>query len=304
MRQSHVAIIGAPLDLGQDRRGVDMGPSALRVANLNKRIASLGYQVEDQGNLEVHQREAAPEGPPQARYLTQIADTCRRLGLAVGRAAAAGKVPLVLGGDHSVAIGTMAGMSRAFRKKKQQVGLIWIDAHADMNTPESSPSGNVHGMPLACCVGLGPKELTHLFGYAPKVAPGHVALVGVRDVDQLEAPHVRDSGVRAFTMRHIDERGLRSVMEEAIEIASAGAAGFHLSLDMDYVDPSEAPGVGTPVRGGGTYREAHLAMEMICDSGRMLSMEVVEVNPVIDEVNRTADLGVELIMSALGKRIL
>ncbi|HTM47715.1 MAG TPA: arginase [Bryobacteraceae bacterium] len=304
MRQSHVAIIGAPLDLGQDRRGVDMGPSALRVANLNKRIASLGYQVEDQGNLEVHQREAAPEGPPQARYLPQIADTCRRLGVAVGKAAAAGKVPLVLGGDHSVAIGTMAGVSRAFRKKKQQVGLIWIDAHADMNTPESSPSGNVHGMPLACCVGLGPKELTHLFGYAPKVAPGQVALVGVRDVDQLEAPHVRNSGVRAFTMRHIDERGLRSVMEEAIGIACAGTAGFHLSLDMDYVDPREAPGVGTPVRGGGTYREAHLAMEMICDSGKMLSMEVVEVNPVIDEVNRTADLGVELIMSALGKRIL
>ena len=179
-----------------------------------------------------------------------------------------------------------------------------MDAHADMNTPETSPSGNIHGMPLACCIGMGPKELTHLFGYSPKVAPRNVALVGVRNVDQLEAPHVRDSGVRAFTMRHIDERGLRAVMDEAIEIASNGTAGFHLSLDMDYVDPSEAPGVGTPVRGGGTYREAHLAMEMICDSGKMLSMEVVEVNPVIDEVNRTADLAVELVMSALGKRIL
>jgi arginase len=304
MRQSHVAIIGAPLDLGQDRRGVDMGPSALRVANLNRRIAALGYQVEDQGNLAVQQREALPEGPPDARFLLQIADTCRRLGLAVEKAAGQGKVPVVLGGDHSVAVGTMAGLSRAFRKKKQKVGLIWVDAHADMNTPESSPSGNIHGMPLACCIGVGPRELTHLFGYAPKVAAANVALVGVRDVDQLEAPHVRNSGVRAFTMRHIDERGLRSVMEEAIEIASAGTAGFHLSLDMDYVDPSEAPGVGTPVRGGGTYREAHLAMEMVCDSGRMLSMEVVEVNPVIDEVNRTAELGVELITSALGKRIL
>jgi len=304
MRQSHIAIIGAPLDLGQDRRGVDMGPSALRVANLNKRITQLGYQVEDQGNIPVAQREASREGPPEARYLTQIAETCRRLALAVEKAATQRKVPLVLGGDHSVAIGTVSGLSRCFRKKKQQVGLIWIDAHADMNTPDSSPSGNVHGMPLACCVGIGPKELTHLFGYAPKVAPRNVALVGVRDVDQLEAPHVRNSGVRAFTMRHIDERGLRAVMEEAIEIASNGTAGLHLSLDMDYVDPREAPGVGTPVRGGGTYREAHLAMEMICDSGKMLSMEVVEVNPVIDEVNRTADLGVELIMSALGKTIL
>jgi arginase len=304
MRQSHIAIIGAPLDLGQDRRGVDMGPSALRVANLNKRITQLGYQVEDQGNIPVAHREASNEGPAHARYLPQIAETCRRLALAVEKAATQGKVPLVLGGDHSVAIGTVSGISRSFRKKKRQLGLIWIDAHADMNTPETSPSGNVHGMPLACCVGIGPKELTHLFGYAPKVAPRNVALVGVRDIDQLEAPHVRNSGVRAFTMRHIDERGLRAVMEEAIEIASNGTAGFHLSLDMDYVDPRDAPGVGTPVRGGGTYREAHLAMEMICDSGKMLSMEVVEVNPVIDEVNRTADLGVELVMSALGKRIL
>jgi arginase len=304
MRQSHIAIIGAPLDLGQDRRGVDMGPSAMRVANLNKRLVSLGYEVEDRGNIPVAQPEAAPEGPSHARYLPQIAETCRRLAVAVGQAASQNKVPLLLGGDHSIAVGSIAGLSRTFRKKKQSVGLIWMDAHADMNTPETSPSGNIHGMPLACCIGMGPKELTHLFGYSPKVAPRNVALVGVRNIDQLEAPHVRDSGVRAFTMRHIDERGLRAVMDEAIEIASNGTAGFHLSLDMDYVDPSEAPGVGTPVRGGGTYREAHLAMEMICDSGRMLSMEVVEVNPVIDEVNRTADLAVELVMSALGKRIL
>lgn len=304
MRQSHIAVIGAPLDLGAGRRGVDMGPSAMRVANLNKRLASLGYEVEDLGNIAVDQPEASPEGHAHARYLPQIAATCRRVGLAVEKTKSEGKLPLVLGGDHSIAIGTVAGLSRYFRKKKQQVGLIWIDAHADMNTPETSPSGNIHGMPLACCVGIGPNELTGLFGYSPKVAPRNVALVGVRDVDQLEAPHVRDSGVRAFTMRHIDERGLRSIMEEAIAIASDGTAGFHLSLDMDYVDPKEAPGVGTPVRGGGTYREAHLAMEMICDSGKMLSMEVVEVNPVIDEVNRTADLAVELVMSALGKRIL
>ena len=251
------------------------------------------------------QPEASPEGPVRARYLPQIAETCRRLGVIVEKAAAQGKVPLVLGGDHSVAVGTTAGMSRCFRKRKRSdPALIWVDAHADMNTPESSPSGNVHGMPLACCIGMGPPELTRLFGYAPKVDPRRVALVGLRDIDQLEAPHVRESGVRAFTMRHIDERGLRAVMEEAIAIASSGAAGFHLSLDMDYVDPSEAPGVGTPVRGGATYREAHLAMEMICDSGKMLSMEVVEVNPVIDEVNRTAELAVELVMSAFGKRIL
>jgi len=281
-----------------------MGPSAIRVANLNRRLASLGYEVEDLGNIAVDQPETSPEGPSDARYLPQIAATCRRVGLAVEKAKSEGKLPLVLGGDHSIAIGTMAGLSKYFRKKKQHIGLIWIDAHADMNTPETSPSGNIHGMPLACCIGLGPKELTGLFGYSPKVAPRNVALVGVRDVDQLEAPHVRDSGIRAFTMRHIDERGLRSIMEEAIAIASDGTAGFHLSLDMDYVDPKEAPGVGTPVRGGGTYREAHLAMEMICDSGKMLSMEVVEVNPVIDEVNRTADLAVELVMSALGKRIL
>src|SRR5258705_10935446 len=304
MRQSHIAVIGAPLDLGAGRRGVDMGPSAIRVANLNRRISSLGYDLEDLGNIPVDQPEGLPEGPVRARYLPQIAATCRRLALEVEKAVRDEKVPLVLGGDHSIAIGTVSGVSKYFRKKKQSVGLIWIDAHADMNTPESSPSGNIHGMPLGCCVGIGPDELTRIFGYAPKVAPRRVALVGVRDVDQLEAPHVRDSGVRAFTMRHIDERGLRSVMEEAIEIASNGTAGFHLSLDMDYVDPREAPGVGTPVRGGGTYREAHLAMEMICDSGTMLAMEVVEVNPVIDEVNRTADLAVELIMSALGKRIL
>ncbi len=215
-----------------------------------------------------------------------------------------GSLPLVLGGDHSVAVGTAGGVSRHFRQQGKKVGLIWLDAHADMNTPESSPSGNVHGMPLACLVGMGPPELTAMFGYAPKVAAANTVIVGLRDVDDLEKPHVRDSGVRAFTMRDIDERGLRAVMEEAIRVASDGTAGFHLSLDMDFVDPQDAPGVGTPVRGGVTYREAHLAMEMICDSGRMLSMEVVEVNPVIDEVNRTADLAVELVMSGLGKRIL
>jgi arginase len=304
MRPSHIAIIGAPLDLGQGRRGVDMGPSALRVANLNGRIALLGYEVEDLGNVEVALAETAPEGNIRAKYLPEIAASCSRLAAAVGQALSRGRMPLALGGDHSVAIGTTSGVAAHFRAEEQKVGIIWLDAHADMNTPESSPSGNIHGMPLACIVGLGPRELTHLSGFAPIVNPQHAVIVGLRDVDQMEKPHVRDSGVRAFTMRDIDERGLRAVMEEAIRLASDGTAGFHLSLDMDFVDPQDAPGVGTPVRGGVTYREAHLAMEMICDSGRMVSMEVVEVNPVIDEVNRTADLAVELVMSGLGKRIL
>jgi arginase len=304
MPHSHIAIIGAPLDLGQGRRGVDMGPSALRVANANRRIESLGYVVEDLGNIPVDQAEAAPEGHPHAKYLPQIAAACKRLATQVVEAMSRGSLPLVLGGDHSVAIGTVSGVSQHFRAQGQKIGLIWLDAHADMNTPESSPSGNIHGMPLACIAGLGPPELADLFDYKPKTPPGNTVIVGLRDVDQLEKPHVRDSGLRAFTMRDIDERGLRSVMEEAIRLACEGTAGFHLSLDMDFVDPKDAPGVGTPVRGGATYREAHLAMEMICDSRNMVSMEVVEVNPVIDEANRTADLAVELIMSGLGKRIL
>ena len=304
MPHSRIAIIGAPLDLGQGRRGVDMGPSALRVANLNSRVASLGYEVTDLGNIHTEQAETAPEGNPHAKYLPQIATACTLLAVRVEETLAQGRLPLVLGGDHSVAIGTASGVSHHFRNSGRSAGLIWLDAHADMNTPESSPSGNVHGMPLACIAGLGPSELTDLFGYRPKIAPRNIAIVGLRDVDQMEKPHVRETGVRAFTMRDIDERGLRSVMLEAIRLASDGTAGFHLSLDMDFVDPRDAPGVGTPVRGGATYREAHLAMEMICDSGGMISMEVVEVNPVIDEVNRTADLAVELIMSGLGKRIL
>jgi len=304
MPRSHIAIIGAPLDLGQGRRGVDMGPSAMRVANLNARVASLGYVVEDRGNVPVEQAEVAPEGHPNAKYLPQIAATCQRLALMVAETIAGGGVPVVLGGDHSVAVGTVSGISHYFREREQTIGLIWLDAHADMNTPESSPSGNVHGMPLACIVGRGPVELTDLFGYRPKVAPKNVVIVGLRDVDQTEKPNVLGYGVHAFTMREIDERGMRSVMDEAIRLASDGTAGFHLSLDMDFLDPKDAPGVGTPVRGGVTYREAHLAMEMIGDSQRMVSMEVVEVNPVIDEVNRTADLAVELVMSGLGKRIL
>jgi arginase len=304
MQHSRIAIIGAPMDLGAGRRGVDMGPSALRLAGMNERIASLGYAVKDLGNVVVGQRESLPEGHQKTRYLHQIAETCARLADLVASAASEGATPLVLGGDHSIAVGTVTGMSRPLRQQGKKLGLIWIDAHADMNTPDSSPSGNVHGMPLACCIGIGPAELTHLGDYSPKVDPANVVLVGLRDVDRAEKPYVQSTGVQAFTMRSIDEHGLQSVIKQAIGIASNGTAGFHLSFDMDAVDPSEAPGVGTPVRGGLTYREAHLVMETICDSGKMLSIELVEVNPVLDEANRTAVLGVELVMSALGKRIL
>jgi arginase len=221
MRPSHIAIIGAPLDLGQGRRGVDMGPSAMRVANLNGRIASLGYIVEDLGNVEVAQAETAPEGSSNAKYLPQIAATCRRLAETVSKMALAqDRFPLTLGGDHSLAVGTVAGVSQFFREQGRKIGLIWLDAHADMNTPETSPSGNVHGMPLACIVGMGPRELTHLTGHAPIVDPHNAVIVGLRDVDQMEKPHVKESGVRAFTMCDIDERGLRSVMDEAIRLAA------------------------------------------------------------------------------------
>jgi arginase len=304
MRHSHIAIIGVPLDLGAGRRGVDMGPSAVRVANLNARLSEMGYEVNDLGNVPVEQPENQPEGHPQAKYLPQITQTCTQLAELVEQQLAGGKFPLILGGDHSLAVGTVSGVSRHLRERGGKLGMIWIDAHTDMNTPETSPSGNVHGMPLACCIGLGPQELTHMFGYSPQVAPENVALVGIRSVDDRERDNVQRSGVHAFTMRDIDERGMRSVIEESIRVAGLGTAGIHVSLDMDAVDPREAPGVGTPVRGGITYREAHLAMETINDSGRMTSMEVVEVNPVIDEVNRTAALAVELIMSAMGKRIL
>jgi arginase len=304
MRNSKIAVIGAPLDLGAGRRGVDMGVSAIRFANLGQRLTELGYKVEDLGNVAVEQPERVSSGPRKARYLPQIAHTCTRLAETVGEALGRGQMPLVIGGDHSVSIGTLSGLSKHYRQTKKSAGLLWIDAHADMNTPQTSPSGNIHGMPLACIIGNGPRALTHIFGYAPKVDPKNVALVGIRDVDALEKPHVKKSGVRAFTMRDIDERGMRAVMEEALQIVSAGTGGFDVSLDMDSVDPENAPGVGTPVRGGLSYREAHLAMEMIGDSGGMASMEVVEVNPVYDEANRTALLAVELIASAMGKRIL
>jgi arginase len=244
------------------------------------------------------------QGEASAKFLASIAQSCAGLAATVEGVIDGKSFPLVLGGDHSIAAGTVAGVSSAYRRHGEKIGLLWVDAHTDMNTPETTPSGNVHGMPMACCIGSGPKELTHILGYAPKVDAKNVVLIGIRDVDEEERELVRRSGVTVFTMRQIDEQGLRNVMERALSILNDGTAGFHLSLDMDAIDPVEAPGVGTPVQGGMTYREAHLAMEMICDCDRLLSMELVEVNPVLDTANRTAELGVQLVASAMGKKIL
>ena len=299
-----VRIIGVPMDLGQSRRGVDMGPSALRVAGLQARLKQLGHQVEDIGNIPVKQPEEMPVGEKRAKYMAEIAETCKDLAEIVQKCLEEDFVPLVLGGDHSIAAGAVTGVAAHFRKQKKQIGYIWLDAHGDMNTPESSPSGNVHGMPLAAVMGYGAPELVDLLGFKPKVEPQNIVLVGVRDLDLQERRLVKKSGVRVFTMRDIDERGIREVMADALKYATDDTDGISVSLDMDFVDPSDAPGVGTPVRGGVTYREAHLAMEMIADSDAMASMEVVEINPVIDEHNRTALLGVELILSGLGQKIL
>src|SRR5271169_1656751 len=299
-----IRIIGVPMDLGQSRRGVDMGPSALRVAGLQTRLKSLGHTVEDIGNVSVKQPEEQPYGEKRAKYLNEIAETCRGLAEMTEQTLSEGFLPVVLGGDHSIAIGSCSGVSDFFRKQSKKIGYLWLDAHGDMNTPESSPSGNVHGMPLSALIGYGAPELALLLGYKPKVEPRNVAIVGVRDLDAKERRLVKDSGVHAFTMRDIDERGMREVMSEALRIASDDTDGIAVSLDMDFMDPADAPGVGTPVRGGVTYRESHLAMEMIADSEAMVSLEVVEINPILDEHNRTALLGVELVLSSLGQKIL
>lgn len=304
MKFSEIAIVGAPMDFGAGRRGVDMGPSALRKAGLNSKLHRLGYSIDDLGNVFVEQQESMPAGAANAKFLKSIAESCTLLAVIVERVVSENRFPLVLGGDHSVAAGSVAGVASAVRKRGEKIGLIWIDAHTDMNTPQTTPSGNVHGMPLACCIGRGPEELANILEFSPKVDPRNVVLIGIREVDQEERELVRTSGVTVFTMRQIDEMGLRATMEHALEVVNRGTAGFHLSLDMDAIDPVEAPGVGTPVQGGMTYREGHLAMEMICDGSRMLSMELVEVNPVLDTANRTAELGVQLVASAMGKKIL
>ena len=292
------------MDLGASRRGVDMGPSALRVAGLQSKLKQLGRHVEDIGNISVRQPEEQPYGEKNAKYLEEIADTCKGLAEIVQKSLAESFTPVVLGGDHSIAVGTMAGVASYFQKSSERIGLIWLDAHGDMNTPETSPSGNVHGMPLASIMGYGPAELTGLSSAKPMVEPRNVAIVGVRDLDAKERRLAKESGVHVFTMRDIDERGMREVMAEALRFAGDDTAGFAVSLDMDFIEPSDAPGVGTPVRGGVTYREAHLAFEMIADSHAMVAFELVEINPVIDLHNTTAMLGVELVLSALGKKIL
>jgi arginase len=299
-----VRIIGVPMDLGQSRRGVDMGPSALRGAGLQSNIKKLGLQVEDIGNLSVKQPEEMPVGEKRAKYLQEIAETCSDVAVATEKSLTEGFLPLVLGGDHSIAAGVAAGVASHFRKEKKQIGYLWLDAHGDMNTPESSPSGNVHGMPLAAIMGYGAPELVDLLGFKPKAEPSNIVIVGARDLDAQERKIVKKSGIHVFTMRDIDERGMRDVMSEALKYAMDDTAGIAVSLDMDFVDPADAPGVGTPVRGGVTYREAHLAMEMIDDTEAMVSLEVVEINPILDEHNRTALLGVELVLSGLGQKIL
>jgi arginase len=299
-----IRIIGVPLDLGQSRRGVDMGPSAVRVAGLESKLEALGYLVEDKGNVPVALAETKSAGEANAKYLKEIAETCSKEADLVIETLEAGKIPLVLGGDHSIAVGTVSGVAEYYRRSKQRIGLLWIDAHSDINTPDSSPSGNVHGMPLGAIMGLFPGPLSEMYGFCPKVKPDNVVLVGIRDVDNVERENIHKAGVHVFTMRDIDERGMRVVMEEALRLAGRNTVGYHVSLDMDWIDPEDAPGVGTPVWGGATYREGHLAMEIIADHGRLLSFEIVEVNPVLDERNQTAELAVELALSAFGKKIL
>jgi arginase len=299
-----IRILGVPLDLGQERRGVDMGPSAMRAAGLNTALKGLGHQVEDAGNIHVKNPEEQPFGDRRAKYLNEIAETCQKVAHRVYQTLETESFPLSLGGDHSIAIGTQAGVAKFFRDRDQSVGLLWIDAHADMNTPETSPSGNIHGMPFAATLGFGPEPLAMIFGFSPKVRAESCVLIGARDLDARERRTVKQSGVHVFTMRDIDEHGMRAVMERSVAFATEGTVGFVVSFDMDVVDPDEAPGVGTPVRGGITFREAHLAMEMIADSRKMLGLEIVEINPIIDVLNKTAVLGVGLAASALGKKIL
>jgi arginase len=300
---ANIRLIGVPLDLGQSRRGVDMGPSALRIANLAPRLADLGHTIEQRGNLEIPDRDSLP-AHGALDLLPPIAEVCGRLAVETAEAVRAGAIPFVLGGDHSIAAGSVAGVATALGERKERVGLIWMDAHGDLNTPESSTSGNVHGMPLAHLLGHGDRRLAGIAKPGPAVRAENVAVVGARDLDPAERENARSWGVRVFTMRDIDERGMRAVMADAIAIATAGTAGMHVSLDADFVDPSEAPGVGTPVRGGATYREAHLAMEMIHDAKKLVALDIVEVNPVLDSHNMTAELAVAVARSAFGLRIL
>jgi len=297
-----VRIIGVPLDLGASRRGVDMGPSALRVANIADRLAALHLPVRDAGNIAMPDRSAV--GASVDERIAAIADVCRALAAHTADAVRVGERPLTIGGDHSLAAGSVAGTATAMSERGQRVGLLWLDAHGDLHTPETSASGNVHGMPVAHLLGLGDPRLSRIAQPWPAVDPAHLVYVGLRDLDEPERALIKARGLHAFTMRDIDERGLRAVMEDAVALATNGTGGLHLSCDADWIDPEHAPGVGTPVRGGATVREAHLAMEIIADSGAMLAMDLVEINPILDRHNHTAELAVDLIASAFGRRIL
>lgn len=295
-----IAIIGTPVDLGAGRRGVDLGPGAIRYAGLKERLEELGYRVRDRGNVAVPLAEQLelPATGEKLRYLDAITEINIQLAREVQAAVADGAFPLILGGDHSLSIGSISGVARGRR-----VGVIWVDAHGDFNTPETTPSGNIHGMSVAALTGRGHPRLAKLLGNGPVLRDSDVVMVGIRDLDSTERAALRQSGIQVFTMHDIDRRGLASVMEEALMRVSMGTAGVHVSLDMDALDPAAAPGVGTPVLGGISYREAHLAMEMIAQSGKLLGMDLVEVNPILDAHNVTAELAVEFALSALGKRI-
>lgn len=299
-----VNLIGVPLDLGAGRRGTDMGPSALRLTGLRDRLAALGHDVRDLGNVAVAIPEVCDEGDPSQRFVRCIADACIDLSARVQESVDAGAIPIVLGGDHSLAMGSINGLVSARPYAGRPVGLIWVDAHADMNTPASSPSGNVHGMPLAALLGNGPDILTAIGSAGPAVSPAHTVLIGIRDLDEREKAIVRESSVHAFTMSDIDRSGIGPAAAAAVEIASRDTAGIYVSLDMDGVDPGVAPGVGTPVPGGLSYRESHLLMEMVAETERLLGMDIVEINPSLDRVNTTAELGAQLALSALGRTIL
>jgi len=298
-----VRIIGVPSDLGANIRGANVGPSAVRIAGLHDKISVLGYKIEDAGDILVPIRETLPESAAKEKYLTTITDVCDLLRMEVEMSLDRDMLPIVIGGDHSIAMGTISGTSSFYRKKNQSIGLIWVDAHADMNTPASSPTGNLHGMPLSTLLGKGIPQLVELGGFAEKLRPENVALIGIRTLDHEEKRICRESGIRYFTMREIDERGMAAIMKEAVAVASKGTSGIHLSFDVDGIDPLYAPGVSTPVTGGLSYREAHLALEMIADTGMLTSMEFVELNPMRDVAHKTAELLVELVQSALGKSI-
>lgn len=303
-RGKTIRLLGVPMDLGAGRRGVDMGPSAIRIAGVSACLRELGYRVEDDGDVGVPAPEAQAPEPKNARYLDTIWHVCNRLRLRVRRTLEQGEVPLVLGGDHSIAMGTVAGVAEHFRSKDRPIGLIWVDAHADMNTPETTLSGNVHGMPLAALLGMGHPKLVEMGGFSPKVDKKNVCLIGIRNLDEIEKEHVVRSGIHAYTMRDLDERGMRAVAAEAIAHASNGTAGFHVSFDLDGMDPRDVPGTGTPVKGGISWREANLLLEMVADSGQMLALEITELNPIFDVRNQSGEVAVDLIQSAFGKRIL